>query len=624
MYTSARKYLIQFSIVAFVLGFIPSLYFIHEASKLETQAVSRVEKQTRLQLEFSQHDLLQMLKKAHQSTEVLARSDTLLSAAKELNTSTFHQLKTLWDVTLQSQDIFSSFQLLDLQGREQLRAIYDGKKVVFVESAQTTDAFSQAIVAKYANLPTNQVWASGLAINPGDPSGALPAFRFVTRIEQQGQSQGYLTVTVKLQSLYQRLSFIYDQFDSPDILNLSGELLLSESKADSDSHFSFPNQHPGLWQKVLINRQGFALSNQTWFSYAQVDLSSVLPDAKPLVLILRVNKNEIENTYANAQWSLLSQAVTVLSLLTIIAAGFAAWNINHLKNSLDSKLARAAMDGMSAVVVTDRSNRIIKVNHEFTRLSGYTFDEVKGKQPSIFASGLHRTEFYMQMWKALQDNGVWEGEVINKRKDGDSITEILRIQSIRDENDIIQFYVASFVDISHRKALENRLRELSEKDALTDLWNRRKFDQTIHLECAKIRRYPNLAQACLAIVDIDHFKKINDKWGHSEGDHVLRTVAQGIQEQLRESDFVARIGGEEFAIIFPHTSVEEAERVLNRVRLYIASIHQQKVTLSGGVTDLCSIPDQSYKRADLALYESKSSGRNQIAVLTTAEMHHFA
>lgn len=264
------------------------------------------------------------------------------------------------------------------------------------------------------------------------------------------------------------------------------------------------------------------------------------------------------------------------------------------------------------------------MNHEFTRLSGYTFEEVKGKQPSIFASGLHRTEFYMQMWKALQDNGVWEGEVINKRKDGESITEILRIQSIRDENDVIQFYVASFVDISHRKALENRLRELSEKDALTDLWNRRKFDQAIHLECAKIRRYPDIAQACLAIVDIDHFKKINDKLGHSEGDHVLRGVAKGIQEQLRESDFVARIGGEEFAIIFPHTSVEEAERVLNRVRLYIASIHQQKVTLSGGVTDLCSIPDQSYKRADLALYESKSSGRNQIAVLTTAEMHHFA
>lgn len=137
------------------------------------------------------------------------------------------------------------------------------------------------------------------------------------------------------------------------------------------------------------------------------------------------------------------------------------------------------------------------------------------------------------------------------------------------------------------------------------MWNRRKFDQTISLECAKRRRYPDQAQSCLAIIDIDHFKRINDKFGHNEGDLVLRTVAKGIQDQLRESDFIARIGGEEFAIIFPYTSIEEAEQVLNRVRLHIASLHHQQVTLSGGVTDVCTSPDQSYKRADLALYESK-------------------
>ncbi|ENM5751848.1 sensor domain-containing diguanylate cyclase [Vibrio mimicus] len=628
MYSSARKYFIQFSIVAFVLGFIPALYFIDEASQLETQAVSSVEKQTRLQLEFSQHDLLQMLQKAYQSTQVLAKSDTLLAASKALNTTTLQQLETLWDVTLRSQSIFSSFKLLDRDGREQLKAIYDGDRVVFIESAQTIDDFSQEIIAKYNQLPNKQVWASELALNHKDPLGTLPTFRFVTGIGRQDNTDGYLVVTVKLQSLYQRLSFVYDQFDSPDVLNLAGDLLLGELSQPNESDGSpaprFSEQHPELWQRILIKPQGFALSNQTWFSYVQVDLSSVLPDSDPLVLVLRVNKEEIDKTYATARWSLMSQAATVLSLLTIIAAGFAAWNINHLKNSLDSKLARAAMDGMSAVVITDRRNRIIKVNNEFTRLSGFTFDEVKGKQPSIFASGLHKTEFYIQMWKALQDIGFWEGEVINKRKDGQNITEILRIQSIRDENHIIQFYVASFVDISHRKALENRLRELSEKDALTDLWNRRKFDQAIHLECAKVRRYPNLAQTCLAIVDIDHFKRINDKFGHSEGDRVLRGVANSIQEQLRESDFIARIGGEEFAIIFPYTSIEEAERVLNRVRLYIASTQPHDVTISGGVTDLCSIPDQSYKRADLALYESKSSGRNQISILTQAEMHHFA
>lgn len=628
MHTSVSKYFIQFTIVAFVLGFIPALYFIHEASQLETQAVSQAEKQTRLQLEFSQHDLLQMLQKARQSTQVLAQSDTLLAAADTLTTINLNQLKTLWDVTLRSQAIFSSFQLIDQQGREQLKAIYDGNNVVFVESAQTINSFSNEVLTRFTHLPPNHVWASALAMNSGDPSGALPTFRFATGIQYQKQTYGYLVVTVQLQSLYQRLSFVYDQFDSPDVMNLAGELLLSENTRTKGQKVfsiqSFAQQHPALWQKILIKHQGFALSNQTWFSYIRVELNSVLPDFEPLVLILKVNKEQIDETYANAYWSLLTRAITVLSLLSIIAAGFAAWNINHLKNSLDSKLARAAMDGMSAVVITDKNNRIIKVNNEFTRLSGYTFDEVKGKQPSIFASGLHKTEFYLNMWRALQDVGVWEGEVINKRKDGQSITEILRIQSIRDEKNVIQFYVASFVDISHRKALENRLRELSEKDSLTDLWNRRKFDQTIHLECAKARRYPSLVQSCFAIVDIDHFKRINDRLGHDEGDQVLRSVSVAIQSQLRESDFVARIGGEEFAVIFPHTNIEEAEIVLNRVRTYISRIHDDGVTISGGVTDICSNPDQTYKRADLALYESKSSGRNQISILTHAEMHHFA
>lgn len=628
VYIFARNYLTQFLIVAFVLAFIPSLYFMHQVSELETQAVSSVEKQTRLQLEFSRHDLLQMLQKSHQLTQELGKSDTLVAANQTLNRTNLQQLKTLWNLTLRSQNIFSSFQLLDLQGKEQLRAIYDGNHVKFVESAQTSGTFNQQVLNHYRQQPNQHVWVSGLAINPEDPSGALPTFRFATRVEAKNQASGFLIVTVKLQSLYQRLSFIYDQFDSPDVFNLAGNLLLSERALPPSSQpLAYPNfatQHPGLWQTIQTEPQGFALSNKTWFSYLNVALNSLLPDTKPLVLVLRVNQQEIKQTYADARWSLIRQAITVFSLLAVIAAGFVAWNINHQKNSLDSKLARAAMDGMSAVMITDRNNRIIKVNNEFTRLRGYSFEDVQGKQPSIFTSGLHKTEFYMQMWKALQSKGVWEGEIINKRKDGTNNTEILRIQSIRDDSNIIQFYVASFVDISRHKELEHRLRELSEKDALTDLWNRRKFDQTIELECAKIRRYPKMAQSCLAIVDIDHFKRINDKFGHTEGDHVLRTVAKEIQDQLRESDFIARTGGEEFAIIFPYTSLQEAERVLNRIRHYIATVHHQPVTISAGITTLCKKPEKSYQRADLALYESKASGRNQISVLTEAEMDHLA
>ncbi|EGR2535000.1 sensory histidine kinase, partial [Vibrio cholerae] len=169
MYTSARKYFIQFAIVAFVLGFIPTLYFIHAASQLETQAVSSVEKQTRLQLEFSQHDLLRMLESTHQATQLLAKNDLVFTAVTTPSKEALSQLKTLWDVTLRSQ------------------AIYDGHQVTFVESAQTTDPFSQQIVAQYAQLTTPQVWATQVAMSADTPSGMLPTFRFVTGIEHQGQ-----------------------------------------------------------------------------------------------------------------------------------------------------------------------------------------------------------------------------------------------------------------------------------------------------------------------------------------------------------------------------------------------------------------------------------------------------
>jgi len=289
-----------------------------------------------------------------------------------------------------------------------------------------------------------------------------------------------------------------------------------------------------------------------------------------------------------------------------------------------SKIARAAMNGMSAMVITDHNNRIVEVNEEFTRVSGYELKDVVGKQPSLFSSGKHNQEFYMAMWKELEEKGIWEGEVVNKRRDGTKITEILRIQTVRDQNNIIQFYVASFVDITHRKELEDRLRELSERDPLTSLWNRRKFDNEMTSHSIRVKRYPDSETTSLALLDIDHFKRINDKYGHDEGDNVIINVANILTDHLRESDLVARIGGEEFALIMPHTSIGEAEIVVNRLRTAIHLETNMGITVSAGVTEICSRSSDSYKRADIALYESKSLGRNQVSVLSTHESESIA
>ncbi len=289
-----------------------------------------------------------------------------------------------------------------------------------------------------------------------------------------------------------------------------------------------------------------------------------------------------------------------------------------------SKIARAAMNGMSAMVITDHNNRIIQVNEEFTRVSGYELEDVIGKQPSTFASGKHNQEFYMEMWKELELHGIWEGEVVNKRRDGSKITEILRIQTVKDKHNVIQFYVASFIDITHRKELENRLRDLSERDPLTGLWNRRKFDAEMSSLSLKTKRYPNSETATLALLDIDHFKRINDTYGHDKGDVTIKEVARILTNHLRETDVVARIGGEEFAIIMPHTPLNEAEIVINRVRTAIHIETSLNITISGGITEIGPTAGNSYKRADIALYESKTLGRNQVNILSVVESDSIA
>ena len=133
-----------------------------------------------------------------------------------------------------------------------------------------------------------------------------------------------------------------------------------------------------------------------------------------------------------------------------------------------------------------------------------------------------------------------------------------------------------------------------------------------------------MGSSCLAIVDIDHFKRVNDKYGHDVGDKVITEVGRILVAESRRNDFVARIGGEEFAIILPNTSLPEAEIILNRLRVAVNLNDDIKVSISGGVTDICNSSEASYKRADLALYESKTAGRNQISCFSSEEMAQIA
>jgi diguanylate cyclase (GGDEF)-like protein len=228
------------------------------------------------------------------------------------------------------------------------------------------------------------------------------------------------------------------------------------------------------------------------------------------------------------------------------------------------------------------------------------------------------------MWNELKDLGVWEGEVVNRRRDGALITEILRIQTIKNRRGVVEYYVASFVDISHRKELENRLRTLSEKDSLTGLSNRRRFELDMQTQLQRSKRYSKNETATLALIDIDHFKRVNDHFGHDKGDLIIQQVANSLSSHLRETDMISRIGGEEFAAIMPHTPSKEACIVLNRLRTAINQENDLNVTVSIGFSEISGAVAQTYKRADTALYESKASGRNCVNEFSLSDTESIA
>ncbi|MDM7486525.1 MAG: PAS domain-containing protein, partial [Vibrio metschnikovii] len=224
-------------------------------------------------------------------------------------------------------------------------------------------------------------------------------------------------------------------------LNHNGERVLhlsSSSDGDaSDPIAHLSQQSPELWRSIQQQDQGLFIYQGRHYHFMQLSLPKTEREGTSLIIFNSHDPQTVEQQRTAKRHDLLVQAISVFLLLSLVAGSGVVWNITHQKNSLESKLALAAMNGMSAIVITDRQNRIIRVNQEFTRLSGYRLEEVQGKQPSIFASGKHNQQFYVDMWKSLQEDGFWEGEVINKRKDGSQLTEILRIQTILDDQEVI-------------------------------------------------------------------------------------------------------------------------------------------------------------------------------------------
>ncbi len=280
------------------------------------------------------------------------------------------------------------------------------------------------------------------------------------------------------------------------------------------------------------------------------------------------------------------------------------------------RAAKVFEHSKEGIVVTDAENRIISVNRSFTEITGYSQDEVLGHNPKLLSSGRHDEEFYRQMWQSLDKTGGWQGEVWNRRKNGEIYPESLTIISVKGDDGALINHIAIFGDISERKRAEERIKQLAHFDVLTGLPNRALFGD--RLEQAIVHAQRNQARVALLFLDLDRFKQINDTLGHDVGDQLLQTVAQRLQTCVREQDTISRQGGDEFIAVLPGTDTSGAEMVAEKmlrsiVQPFLIEGHDLRISSSIGIAvypDHAQDSSTLIKYADVAMYQAKEGGRN--------------
>lgn len=279
--------------------------------------------------------------------------------------------------------------------------------------------------------------------------------------------------------------------------------------------------------------------------------------------------------------------------------------------------AQVFVNSAEAIVITDADNNIMQVNKAFTDITGYTEADVLGKNPRILKSGQQGEAFYREMWAILLHSGCWQGEIMDRRKNGEIYPKWLSIAVVRDEQGTVTNYIALFSDITERRASFERIQHLAHYDALTHLPNRTLLNDHIDMSIAGAKR--NHTRFAVLFLDLDRFKIVNDTMGHHVGDTLLQAVAGRLQECVRESDTVARLGGDEFVILLGDINDEKdaalvAQKIIALVsKPFMLGDYQANIGTSIGISIYPTHGADKFtllKHADAAMYQAKENGRN--------------
>jgi len=355
------------------------------------------------------------------------------------------------------------------------------------------------------------------------------------------------------------------------------------------------SHHDAFLELLAHTLQGGKYREQGWELHLQRDVS----DAPPLIVSAQALVVRKEGKVSYLHW--VFRDVTHL-------------RETEFETRISSMVFKHSADG---VMITDSEGEILAVNPAFSRITGYSAEEAVGNKPSLLQSGKQDAAFYTEFWKALREKGGWQGEIYNRRKNGETYPEWMTVSAARDEDGRILSYIAVFSDLSRLMRAEQRLSYLAHHDALTDLPNRLLFQDRLGQLLAQSKRTG--AQFTVIFVDLDHFKPINDTYGHAVGDLVLSGAAKRLAAAVRECDTVARLGGDEFVILAPglvgdtdigHFCRKSIDALRQPMQI---EGHEFAIGGSFGCAEYPNHGDDEMellKCADAAMYQAKAAGGN--------------
>ncbi len=291
------------------------------------------------------------------------------------------------------------------------------------------------------------------------------------------------------------------------------------------------------------------------------------------------------------------------------------------KIETDLRIAAIAFESHEPMVITDTETIILQVNRAFTESTGYTKEEAIGRKINLLKSGYHDADFYVAMWESIERTGSWQGEIWDKRKNGEIYPKWLIVTAVKGDDGAITHYVGTHIDITERKATEEEIKQLAFYDTLTQLPNRRLLLERLKHSIEVERREGK--QLALLMLDLDRFKAVNDSLGHLAGDELLQQVAARITGRLRDMDMVARLGGDEFIVLLEDIAhTEDAARVARDIVTELTKPFQlsQSDDVQIGASIGISLypqhgdtPETLMDHADAALYQAKDAGRGCFA-----------